>query len=943
MIAEYRKPATVSSFIRIYVLVLIAFCQPLRGQQRDSVLLPVRNLRVAIHVFQDDTGQGNFRQDIVDQDRFLHQLVDWVNNRLANLDTLNPSVSSPYVADSRVRIRLDTIFYHRDSRAWDCSVEIDSPYMRDRYVDGDSLLNYQQKYQTLPIFIGDNNPIAGGHTRNIGDRGFIAVRGYFENFLRQPLPNAVDECGRNLVHELGHCLGLSHNFTGGPGGDQCDNCDDNGCPVEGTSNNIMDLWPSYGYALSKCQFNLIQYYLNGERGNISEVVINDSCYRVSGIGYRVSGGDTLLIRDTVYLHNDLIIKDGGVLRVRGYLSMPSETKIEVEPGAHLEIDGGTIGNLCGDLWLGIRISDIIGIRPARVSITNGGIVEHARSGLIAAGPVETELENSVFRNCQESLVFFRGSSDSILVKNCTFRITTRLNHYEEGITPGFFLRSEGVSRLEVTGSNFVNEPGTYIFDADWMGTGISTDGRSISVNNSEFVNLTNGLVLNSQNPDSRVDIIDNRFINNRYGINTGFAGIQWISKNRMILQRFNSGCTIGIYFRNPDRFAVNQNRFESVYGSGRMAGIVLSHPSFENAPVFNNEFSNLPVAVFMDGPPDIDSVLFQWAKNSGTTDFLKLGPQLRYNQFDTVDLHLAIVVDSVFGSAIGKMAVVQPEYSIPATQWTPGGFAWYADQVPMLAFHGWNLQAKRRPDNGLYWFMNYLGLMSSGHYISGIQRFSDLKEYLLKISTFEESGGWINGADVYDALRRVSEVPAAARSAKIAGYWEQYQAEDQTWLREALASIAGRFVKADSLLTDLGTNLAQKNLDQWISYRPTGRINGVTPMKSADVSGFDLPDLAAFRFERSHQEQSGLPAFLLYPNPVQDYILIRPEAGYTFENAWDGSIISLDGRYSKRVRIESWENQKLTISSLPAGVYVIELFSGNQYLGTAKFIKTKHR
>ncbi|MFA5815346.1 MAG: hypothetical protein WC865_06980 [Bacteroidales bacterium] len=940
---EYRKPTIVSILTRIYILILIGFCQPLRGQQRDSVLLPVRYLRVAIHVFQDDAGQGNFRQDIAGQEGFLHQMVDWVNQRLANLDTLKPSVSSPYVADSRVRIRLDTIFYHRDSWAWDCSAEIDSPYMRYQYVDGDSLLNYQQKYQTLPIFIGANNPVTGGHSRNIGDRGYIAVRGYFENFLRQPSPLAIDECGRNLVHELGHCLGLGHNFTGGPGDDQCDNCDDNGCPVEGTSNNIMDYWPSYGYALSKCQFNQIHYYLNGGRGNISEVVINDSCYRLSVIGYRILGGDTLLIRDTVYMHNDLVIKDGGVLRVTGYLSMPGESKIAVEAGARLEIDGGTIGNLCGDLWLGIRVSDTPGARPARVSVTHGGIVEHARTGLIATGPVETELENSVFRNCEESLVFLRGSADSILIKNCTFRITTKLNHYEEGITPAFFVRSEGIPRLEVTGSNFVNEPGTYIFDADWMGTGISADGLSIRVDHSEFINLTNGLDLNSQNRDSKVEVIDNQFTHNRYGIKTRFAGVQWISNNRMILQRFNSGCTIGMLLGNPDRFAVNQNRFESVYGGGRMAGIVLNNPTFENSPVFNNKFSNLPVAVFMDGTPDIDSVLFQWAENSGTADFLKLGPQLRYNQFDTVDMHLAIVTDSVFGSAIGTMAEVQPEYSIPATQWTPGGFAWYADQVHMVAFHGWNLQAKRKPDHGLYWFMNYPGIGDLGHKDTGTQGYSDLMEYLLKINTVKESDGWIFGSDVYEALSRISEVPAAVRSAKFAVYWEKYQAEDQTWLREALASIAGRFVKADSLLTDLGTDLAQKNLEQWNIFQPTNCINGLIPMKSAAVSGFDLPDLSAFRFVRPHQEQSGPPAFFLYPNPAQNYILIQPQLGYSFEKAWDGYIISVDGRYSKRIRIESWENQKLTISSLPAGVYFIELFSGIQYLGTAKFIKTTHR
>ena len=114
---------------------------------------------------------------------FLDQLIGWVNNRLSNLDTLKPAVSSVFVGDSRVRIRLDTLFYHHDTKAWDCSSEIDSPYMRDRYVDGDSTLSYLQKYQTLPVFIGANNVVTGGHTRNLADRGYIAVRGYYESFI----------------------------------------------------------------------------------------------------------------------------------------------------------------------------------------------------------------------------------------------------------------------------------------------------------------------------------------------------------------------------------------------------------------------------------------------------------------------------------------------------------------------------------------------------------------------------------------------------------------------------------------------------------------------------------------------------------------------------------------------------------------------------------------
>ncbi|MDD4646137.1 MAG: hypothetical protein PHY99_09135, partial [Bacteroidales bacterium] len=547
----------------VLLLLLTTFFIPLRAMQGDTLLQPVRNLRIAIHVFQDDSGVGNFCMDSAGHQDFLDQLIGWVNNRLSNLDTLKPAVSSVFVGDSRVRIRLDTLFYHHDTKAWDCSSEIDSPYMRDRYVDGDSTLSYLQKYQTLPVFIGANNVVTGGHTRNLADRGYIAVRGYYESFIRQPLALSLDECGRNLVHELCHCLGLSHNFTGGADGEQCDLCEDNGCPMQGTSNNIMDYWPSYGYALSKCQFDEIHFCLNGGRGNISEIVINDSCYRVSRSVFRVSDGDRLVVIDTTYFHNDIRVENGGSLRVTGYLSMPGETNITVDAGGSLEIDGGTIGNLCGDLWAGIRLNKEDSVTPAKIMIVNGGMVEHARVGLLASGPINVQLNNAGFRNCAESAAFLKGSADTVLVNDCMFAVTDKLNHYEEGITPGVFLRADSIRRLVVTGSRFINEPGTYIFDADWLGTGIEASCPSVKVDHCEFINLTNGISLTWGNQESKFDVSENRFANNRYGVKSGYAGVQCITENSIILQRLNSGSSIGVLLNNPDKYVITGNHFRS--------------------------------------------------------------------------------------------------------------------------------------------------------------------------------------------------------------------------------------------------------------------------------------------------------------------------------------------------------------------------------------------
>jgi hypothetical protein len=936
------QPAFLSKSRLISLVVLFALSIPLLAFQEGPGPVSFRTLRISIHVFQDDSGLGNFRQEVPGEEQFLSDLSGWVNHRLANLDTLRPAMPSAFIPDSRVRIRTDSLFYHRDSKAWDCSVEIPSLYMRERYVDGDSTLDYKQKYQTLPVFIGANNPVTGGHSSNIGERGFIAVRGYYENFLGKPYPEALDECGRNLVHELGHCLGLIHNFTGGPEGDQCDNCDDDGCPLQGTSNNIMDYWPSYGYAMSECQFLQIQAFLRGERGTISETIINDSCYVNSGTVLPVSAGDTLLISDTVYAHSDLLVKAGGVVRVTGYLSMPGESLITVEPGGRLEVDGGTVGNLCGDLWSGIKVPEGTATEPAHISVIHSGTLENARTALSAAGHTDAVMDLAVFRNCEESLVFLPGSADTVKLTGCNFRITTRLNHYEEGITPGEFLHFDGGARLEVADTRFVNEPGTFIFDSGWMGTGISADAGSVRIEQTEFVNLTNGVDLYSGDPESKMEVIDNQFINNRNGVLANFKGIQWIESNRFVLQRFNSGNTLGVHLWKPDRFAILRNRFESVYGSGRQAGIVLSHPSAETSPVFENRFNNLPVGIFADGSPDIDSTLFAWARSGLPAASLRLGPQYRFNRFDTVSLQLAQVTDSVFGTAIGNPPFVGREYSTPATEWDPGGYGWYAGSIPMVAFRGWKTGFPPPAGHGLYWFMNYPGLDASGPFGGTAGGFEELGEYLKKLSAVKDSSAWYFPDDVYLALGRISGIPAALRSAELSGCWEKYGAAGQTWLREALGVLSGRFTRADSLLTRLGTVVAQTNREAWKLTKPApGAINdslGIPPMP-----GFDFPDLATFRFFSPSEAESDLPGFLVYPVPSPDIILVRPRPGFTFETAWNGSILSVDGRPCAKIRIHSWEDGRIDISNLPAGLYFIELFSGNRYLGTAKFIKTTQR
>ena len=79
---------------------------------------------------------------------------------------------------------------------------------------------------------------------------------------------------------MGHSCGLYHNFHGGSSGSQCDDCDDNDppglpCPIQGSSNNIMDYWPGGRSALSQLQVGKMHYYLSGNAGTISDDIITE--------------------------------------------------------------------------------------------------------------------------------------------------------------------------------------------------------------------------------------------------------------------------------------------------------------------------------------------------------------------------------------------------------------------------------------------------------------------------------------------------------------------------------------------------------------------------------------------------------------------------------------------------------------------------------------------
>ncbi len=883
----------------------------------------VATLRLAFHVFQTDSGAGNFHADSVSEMIFLKDLERWINAKAGNLDTLTPPVSSPYIPDAGFRIRVDTVFFHRDSHAWDCSVDIDAPYMRTRYVDQDSSLSYWQKYQTLPVFIGGNISVVGGHSRNIGDKGYIGMRGFYEQYLQNEYAVAVEESAKNLLHEIGHTVGLMHNFRGGSGGDQCDTCEDNGCPDIGTSNNIMDYWPSYGHALSECQTAIIRSHLNGERGNISDVVVNDSCW--SRLGYqditRVGYMDTLRITDTVYLHSSLEVF--GVLEVTGYLSVPGACAISIRPRGRIVINGGTIGNLCGDLWYGISVDDNGTSESEQLTIINGGTLENAKVALKYEGAAQLTGGTATFRNNQVG-IYLPQDDRPVTLKNIEFRTTRKLNRHEEGWAPQAFIQSQ--RSLFVSGCSFANEPGSQLFHPDSSGLGINIESFFLNVEYSRFFNLTDAIRARA----NQTLIGNNEFENNRCAVNLKSDGFTQVFGNSFELQRLNDVPTFGIVLHQPNLFKLEQNQFSSVYGGGQMAGIFLIGPDLSNSPTGDSRFANLPAAAVIMNPPDAEAELLKWANEIGNDlSRLLVGPQFRNNTYDKTPVQLIMMHDSVHGTMLGEPPGTTMIRADRITDWPVGGYQWYSESNPLTALKAEEASPDTLPaQHGLLMTMNQLDT-GTGRFLS--QDIDSLKSALRMLQYVSDHPGEFIGPDFYKTLQALSEIPMAARSAKIMRLTDPYNTEEQARTRQALARMAGTCTRVDSLLIDLRDTLALLMTRQ-----------GSCPERPTLPSTFpDLPDWprgAAQHFLPSGDFSRVVPAFEVWPNPASDYIFLAPEKGYVPDETWRYEIFSAEGQLMQSGSFPGWQSLKIETRGLSGGIYFIRIFGSRRNLGIQRFI-----
>lgn len=550
-----------------------------------STQTPIKYVRITLHIFQKNDGTGNFQDNTTDRDWLINTLISHLNYKMAHLQPMNLNTSSPYIEDSRIRYVVDQIYFHQD----DYGQQVQFSYswgstLYNTYVVNNP--NITNKYNSIHVFLGekDGNFYDGyGQASGIADNKWLYITDTYQHYINN-VGNWIPS--NTLAHELGHLLGLLHTWNGN------DNCDDtpnnsNEWNSPTGSNNLMD-YNACACALTACQLGRMHYCLMGYEGTVSNVLINDYCNNIETMD--INGDYTW--DNPIYLKGDLLIEDGSTLIIRCKVSIPQDAKVLVKQGGKLIIDGGTITNVCGDLWKGITVEGDWGIiaggqsydpGPGQLVMKNGAKIEYAETGVFSDYNGILDISNSEFLNCPTG-ISLENYDETVLswsifpnLKPRAKIKTTTFSTDEDFIsTPlyGVKLWSTDMAMVTLEGDVFENTTTEAQLSAMNRGYGIYAYNSDVNIKEycpfislppcpnpvkSEFNGLTYGIY--SQGSLSNTARIENCIFNNYY-----FRGVLLDHITAPIIRSNNFSnnltyWTAGLYLWNSTAYNVENNTF----------------------------------------------------------------------------------------------------------------------------------------------------------------------------------------------------------------------------------------------------------------------------------------------------------------------------------------------------------------------------------------------
>ncbi|MBK7888661.1 MAG: T9SS type A sorting domain-containing protein [Bacteroidetes bacterium] len=625
---------------------------------------PIKTVLVNLIIIQDANGLGNFdpwnslnpQQAQVDRNR-LNSIMGWVNTAFYSnhwVHNLNPpNVTPQFIDDTRIRFEVAGIYEYKDATMFLATNQ-------SACVNWLNSIDPDKMNQMNIFFVGSNVGNLSGaamfpsFTNMNYNTGIIIYNKYFGG-------NPVGDfsTAASLAHELGHNLGLYHSYG----------------PTTCTESHKDYLWDLFGYSSvtpplsSLCPFPTgasndlmgsqqdCRYTSALQMGWMHRALALSSVRKYVKCDVNYGGEFEITTAEDwdfdIRVYKNIRIKSGGVMNLTCNLVMSENSKIFVEEGGKLNVDGGKISSVC-NMWDGIEVwGDRYASQLPFISTTQG-VVEFKNNAEVSdAHDVATTIkydpntgnwdwdktggiiraENSSFFNNKRGFQFLsyhnfrpgfnQARNNLSYIHNCTFEVNRLLlnpykNHYAD-------ITMYDVHGISIKGNTFRNTVSESVYyNQNYRGAGIiSVDSRysvvPLGSDRNSFENMYYGIYAANSNSLNPLIINNNDFIgcyNTIYASNISFLNI---SKNNIeVPARGPLGsagtATWGLYLDNSPYYLVEDNIFESENVADADYGIQAVNSGNALNYIYNNVFDGFKeVAVYAiddnDGPFINDGLL----------------------------------------------------------------------------------------------------------------------------------------------------------------------------------------------------------------------------------------------------------------------------------------------------------------------------------------------
>lgn len=583
--------------------------------------------KVNVHFFRKSDGTGIFQPSTANQEIADH--IDLVNHHYNNLTSPVLPVSPPAeeIPESKVKFEIQNIYWHDDDNFYNYDDACGSHHHNSFATNEDCEINI---YYFHSDSLGGSGCASYGYANMMGNDNFVW------NWAGTQL----------LAHELGHAIGLPHTFPGNIGcGD--DIFDDTYYPDEnlgftqcGPNETYSRCNGSTGISNNIMGYNLCRNYLSPKQiGYIRHRAITNDSYR-KFLKDSYDSNNTIEVNSTQtwdyskYITGDLIVKSGNTLTVKCKLYFAEESKVIVETGAKLIVDGGYLTNTntsdCSGeekLWGGIEVwgqSNLSQFQnnQGEVILKQGAVIEYAEEGVQnwrynhyneTGGIIRAY--NSTFRNCKRAVAFYKYENyyngnlynDKSVFQDCQFILDDDFPLSQ----PHGMASLWNTYGVHFFSNDFIDERsnasapyGIKSIDAYMIVNGqcnAPISGGCNSVDYGTFENFKIAIDALDASTNNTIRIDRNQFTNNEVGVKISAIDEAEVTRNEFtwntdLYSGYNSN--VGLWLQNASSYQVEENDFmdNQTLHSSAAVGVLNENSGTDNNEIYKNYFEGLYAA-----------------------------------------------------------------------------------------------------------------------------------------------------------------------------------------------------------------------------------------------------------------------------------------------------------------------------------------------------------